>query len=165
MSTSANWTPIEGGCPCGTIRYRLEQSPLIVHCCHCRWCQRESGSAFAVNAMVETKFVKLLSAESPDKVWIPSESGAGQQVARCPSCRFGVWSNYGPSGDVVRMIKAGTLDEPWKINPDIQIYTATKLPWVKLDDSIPAMQEYYDREKVWSKSSLERRDALMKSLA
>jgi hypothetical protein len=40
--------PLEGGCDCGEVRYRLTTRPLIVHCCHCRWCQRESGTAFAL---------------------------------------------------------------------------------------------------------------------
>lgn len=165
MTSSNEQTPLDGGCPCNEIRYRLDQSPLIVHCCHCRSCQKESGSAFKLNAMIETKFVKLLSDTSPEIVPTPSDSGEGQYVHRCPSCKHAVWSNYGHSGDIIRFIKAGTLDEPERAPPNIHIYVRSKLPWVKLDDGIPCMQEFYDREKIWSKSSLERLDELKRSLS
>lgn len=165
MTSSKEWVPIEGACPCNKIRYCLERPPLIVHCCHCRSCQKESGSAFAVNVVVESKYVKLLSSESPELIFTPSDSGGGQQVHRCPSCQHAVWSNYGHSGDVIRFVKAGTLDEPARVPPNINIFVRSKLPWVKLDDSIPCMEEFYDREKVWSKASLERHEELVRSLS
>jgi hypothetical protein len=73
--------PIEGGCDCRTIRYRMETAPLYVHCCHCRWCQRESGASFALNAMIETDRVTLL-ADTPETVDTPSASGKGQKILR-----------------------------------------------------------------------------------
>ena len=85
--------PLEGGCDCGQIRYRVTSAPLVVHCCHCRWCQRESGAAFALNAMIEADRVVHLQAE-PELVETPSASGKGQRVARCPKCRIALWSNY-----------------------------------------------------------------------
>lgn len=93
MASQEEWKPLEGGCPCSRIRYRLDRAPLIVHCCHCTWCQRETGSAFVLNVMLETKFVTLLSAESPEIVFTPSKSGDGQRVARCPSCQHAVVSH------------------------------------------------------------------------
>ena len=157
MTTSKDWQPTEGGCPCGAIRYRLEQSPLIVHCCHCTWCQKESGSAFALNAMIETKFVKLLSTAQPVVVTIPSASGKNQQLHNCPNCQIIVWSNYGDSGDIVRFVRVGTLDDPSVAPPNVHIFTSTKQPWVVLGDGLPIKEEYYLRDEVWLEDSLARR--------
>lgn len=157
--TTSDETPLEGGCTCRAIRFRLTGPPLVVHCCHCTWCQRESGSAFAVNAMIEADRVELL-AGAPEKVLTPSASGAGQTVARCPTCRIAVWSNYAGAGESVRFVRVGTLDEPARLPPDIHIFTSTKQPWVQLPSAVPAVLEYYDSKLVWSAASLERRKAL-----
>ena len=159
-----SWSPQEGGCPCGTIRYRVEQAPLVVHCCHCTYCQKETGSAFALNAMIEAKYVTLLSEEAPHLIRSSTHSGGGQHMARCPKCQFIVWSNYGDSGHFLRFIRVGTLDDPSVAPPDVQIYTSTKQPWVVLNDKIPFREESYDKTEIWSKASLERRDEYMKSL-
>lgn len=164
MATQPEWQPADGGCPCKNIRYRLERPPLIVHCCHCRWCQKESGSAFALNAMIEAKFVTLTSSSQPVAVMTPSESGKGQKMSRCPTCHFVVWSNYGDSGELVRFVRVGTLDDPSIAPPNVHIYTVTKQPWVKLDDSLPIKEEYYVAKEVWPQSSLDRREELIKSL-
>src|SRR3954469_25466601 len=115
----------EGGCTCRHVRYRLTSAPLFVHCCHCRWCQRETGSAFVLNALIEADRVVLLSG-IPDVVLTPSQSGKGQKIARCPSCRIALWSNYHQAGDAVRFVRVGTLDEPDRFPPDIHIYTMSK---------------------------------------
>src|SRR6185437_16541776 len=65
---------MDGGCTCGAIRYRLKAKPLFVHCCHCTWCQRKSGSAFAVNAFIEASQVELLKG-NPERTTLPSASG------------------------------------------------------------------------------------------
>jgi len=148
--------PLDGGCACGHIRYRLTRRPLIVHCCHCRWCQRESGASFALNAMIEADFVLQLTAE-PQLVNTPSQSGLGQLIARCPACRVAVWSNYAGAGPVIRFIRVGTLDAPDHLPPDIHIYTASKQPWVTIAPQAVAVPEYYDRAKYWSAESLARR--------
>ena len=164
MTSTEDWQPAEGGCPCRKIRYRLERSPLVVHCCHCRWCQKESGSAFALNIMIETKFVTLLSDEQSEIVPTPSESGLGQKMARCSTCKFAVWSNYGDTpGDEFRFVRAGTLDDPSKAPPSVHIFTANKQPWVILNDNIPIKEEYYEKEEVWSKASLERLEEMRKA--
>src|ERR1700747_3290691 len=155
--------PLAGGCDCRHVRYQLECPPLFVHCCHCRWCQRESGASFALNAVIEADRVTLLGAE-PEGVNTPSESGKGQKIARCPNCRIAVWSNYAGAGDAVRFVRVGTLDDPDRLPPDIHIFTSTKQPWVVLPPHIPAVAEYYDREKYWPASSLERRRVLMAKL-
>jgi len=164
MTTLQDWSPAEGGCSCGTIRYRLENSPLVVHCCHCTFCQRESTSAFALNAMIETKFVKLLSTEKPVAISIPTASGAKQHMHHCPKCQMVVWSNYGDAGDVVRYVRVGTLDDPSTTPPNIHIFTSTKQPWVILGDDLPVKEEYYQREEIWSKASMERREKLIDDL-
>jgi hypothetical protein len=141
------------------LRYRLLTAPLFVHCCHCRWCQRESGSAFALNAMIETDRVELLEGQ-PEMLENPSASGKGQHFARCPQCRIAVWSHYAGAGPLVSFIRVGTLDEPDRLPPDIHIFTSTRQPWVVLGEGIPAMPEYYDRKKYWPVESLERAQAL-----
>ena len=150
---------LEGGCTCREVRYRLESNPLFVHCCHCRWCQRETGSAFAVNALIEADRVELL-AGMPETVATPSNSGKGQKIARCPTCRVALWSNYAGAGDLIRFVRAGTLDDPGLAPPDIHIYTTTKLPWVVLSEGKPAMPEYYNLYEHWPADSIERRKIL-----
>lgn len=180
--------PLEGGCACGLIRYRLETRPLIVHCCHCTACQRESGSAFAINLLIESKMVTGLPSTTgkipasinssakqagptlvpatghivePELVTVPSESGEGQDLARCPTCRVAVWSRYG-GGSLVKFVKGGTLDEAWKVQPDVQIYTRSKRSFFKLDGSVPEFKEFYRRDEVWRAESLERWEKMMR---
>lgn len=152
--------PIEGGCSCRQVRYRLESRPLFVHCCHCRWCQRESGSSFALNAMIEGDRVTQL-AQSPELVNTPTASGRGQLIARCPACRVAVWSNYASAGPLIKFVRVGTLDNPDLLPPDIHIFTASKQPWVTLPENSPAMEEYYDRELYWPAESPARREVLL----
>jgi hypothetical protein len=145
----------EGGCTCRHVRYRMTSRPMFVHCCHCRWCQRETGTDFALNAMIEADRVELLSGEV-EVVDTPSASGKGQRIWRCPICRIAVWSNYAGAGDGVRFMRAGTLDEPDRLPPDIHIFTMSKQPWVILPKDVPAVREYYDPREMWPKASRER---------
>ena len=147
---------MDGRCTCGAVRYRMSSAPMIVHCCHCRWCQRESGAAFALNAMIESDRVELLGGE-PEIVALPTNSGRGQKVCRCPTCRIALWSNYGGAGDKFRFVRVGTLDEPDQLKPDIHIFTASKQPWVVLPPGIPSVPGYYDRNDHWPEASLKRR--------
>ena len=150
----------EGGCTCRQVRYRMTSKPLFVHCCHCRWCQRESGAAFALNAMIEAGRVELVHGDV-EVVDTPSNSGKGQKYSRCPKCRIAVWSNYAGAGDALRFVRVGSLDEPDRCPPDIHIFTASKQPWVVLPPGTPAVPGYYDRNEMWPKESLERRAAVM----
>ena len=159
MSTD-NILPLDGGCTCGAVRYRMTSKPMFVHCCHCRWCQRETGASFALNALIEADRVSLLKGEV-EVVDTPSNSGKGQRIARCPKCHIAVWSNYAGAGDAVRFIRVGTLDEPDRLPPDIHIFTSSKQPWVVLPSDTPAVAEYYERTAYWPKESLERRSALL----
>jgi hypothetical protein len=151
--------PIEGGCDCRRVRYRLESPPLFVHCCHCRWCQRESGASFALNALIEADRITHLG-DAPELVDTPSNSGAGQQVARCPRCKIAAWSHYAGAGPVVSFVRVGTLDDPDRLPPDIHIFTASKQPWVVIPSGAVAVPAYYDRQQFWPAASLERWAAL-----
>jgi len=151
---------LEGRCTCGEVRYRLKAKPLFVHCCHCRWCQRETGSAFALNALIEAEAVETVAGE-PVGVTTPSESGKGQIIHRCPTCQVAVWSVYSGAGPDFRFIRVGTLDDPDACPPDIHIYTESKQPWVVLPQHVPAMAQYYRRSEHWPKESLARREAVL----
>lgn len=134
----------------------MRGKPLIVHCCHCRWCQRETGTAFALNAVIEADRVTLLAGE-PEVVLTPSNSGKGQSISRCPVCRIAVWSNYAGAGDALRFVRVGTLDNPDAFPPDIHIYTESKQPWVVIPAGARAVPQYYKSAEVWSEESLARR--------
>ncbi|MDP3796914.1 MAG: GFA family protein [Polaromonas sp.] len=150
----------DGGCTCGFVRYRMTTKPLFVHCCHCRWCQRETGASFALNAMIEADRVQLRQGEV-EVINTPSQSGKGQRISRCPRCHIAVWSNYAGAGDAVRFVRVGTLDEPDRLPPDIHIFTASKQPWVVLPPDTPAVPEYYKASQLWPQESLERRAVLL----
>ncbi len=147
----------DGGCDCGAVRYRMEDRPLFVHCCHCRWCQRETGAAFALNAMIESDRVTTLTGE-PEMVLTPSASGRGQKIARCPKCRLALWSHY--SSDKVKFVRVGTLDNPDLLPPDIHIFTSTKQPWVVIPPRALSVEEFYDWTEVWPDYAKERRAAI-----
>jgi len=146
---------LDGGCTCRQVRYRVTGRPMIVHCCHCRWCQRETGTAFALNAMYEADRVAV-TAGAAELVDTPTLSGKGQKIWRCPACRIALWSNYSGAGDAVRFLRVGTLDQPDLLPPDIHIYTASKQPWVVIPPGMPAVPEYYDRKSYWPEASLAR---------
>jgi hypothetical protein len=148
----------EGGCSCGEVRYRLASEPLFVHCCHCLNCQRQTGSAFVVNLLIEGDRVELLAGE-PQPVDVPRDDGSRQRIFRCPSCQVAVFSEYG--GRAVRFVRGGTLDEPSSITPDVHIYTRSKVDWFTLPESVPAFEEYYDMRALWPPASLERFDAAL----
>ena len=146
----------EGGCSCGEVRYRLTSEPLFVHCCHCLNCQRQTGSAFVINVLIEADRVELLAGE-PQVVPVPRGSKT-QRIFRCPTCQIALFSIY--TRATVRFVRAGTLDDPSSIEPDVHIYTRSKVPWVQLPESTPAFETYYDTEKLWPTASLERLAAL-----
>jgi hypothetical protein len=143
----------EGGCSCGAVRYRLASEPLFVHCCHCLNCQRQTGSAFVINLLIESDRVELLAGR-PEPVDVPRDDGSAQRVYRCPACQVAVFSEYG--GPAVKFVRAGTLDDPASVAPDVHIYTRSKLPWVELPESVPAVEVYYDTDELWPPESLER---------
>jgi hypothetical protein len=146
--------PLEGGCACGAVRYRLVAEPLVVHCCHCLNCQRQTGSAFVINVLIEADRVEVVSGE-PQPVDVPRDDPKSiQRIYRCPSCQTAVFSEYG--GPAIWFVRGGTLDEPSRVEPDVHIYTKSKLPWVTLPDSAPAFAAFYDVKKVWPAETLDR---------
>jgi hypothetical protein len=154
---------LEGRCTCGQVRYRVSGRPLFVHCCHCRWCQRETGSAFALNALFESDRVELLQG-SVEAVDTPSASGKGQQIVRCPRCRVALWSHYAGAGEAVSFLRVGTLDEPDRLPPDIHIFTESKQPWLALPEGVPSVPEYYSLKEYWPPESIERLQAAKNKL-
>ncbi|HVX97478.1 MAG TPA: GFA family protein [Polyangia bacterium] len=154
---------LEGGCACGAVRYTLKSAPLFVHCCHCRDCQRQTGSAFVLNALIETARVERRGAE-PVRSEMPTDSGRPHGVYRCPTCGTALWSEYGGVAPL-RFVRVGTLDEPTALAPTVHIYTRSKQPWITLPAGIPAFEAYYDSAKLWPAESLARRAALFANAA
>jgi hypothetical protein len=151
-------TELTGGCACGKVRYRLGSAPMFVNCCHCRDCQRQTGSAFVLNALIETDRIVLLQGD-PVPNPLPTDSGRPHRVFRCPECRTALWSEYG-GVEKLRFVRVGTLDDPAALAPDVHIYTRSKLPWVGLPAGVPAFEAYYDSKTLWPAASLERRRAI-----
>ena len=151
---------LEGGCACGEVRYRLTSEPLFTNCCHCLNCQRQTGSAFVINVLIETERVELLGVE-PQAVDVPRDDGSTQRIFRCPTCQVAVFSQY--TRPEVRFVRAGTLDQPSRVAPDAHIFTRSKLSWVTLPDSVPAFEVYYDMAELWPAASRERLEAILAS--
>ncbi len=151
---------ISGHCTCGTVHYRADVAPLITHCCHCSWCQRETGSAFVVNALVERD--QLVVEGLVEIVDTPSCSGRGQKITRCPTCRVALWSSY--SSPAFAFVRVGTMDEPSRFPPDVHIFTSTRQPWVQLPDGVLAFTEFYDIPSVWSQEARARAAAAKERL-
>jgi hypothetical protein len=150
---------LEGGCACAAVRYRLASPPMFVHCCHCRDCQRQTGSAFVINALIETDRIVLLAGD-PGPVAMPTDSGRPHLIYRCSNCRTAVWSEYGGLA-ALRFVRVGTLDNPAALSPDVHIYVRSKLPWVTLPNAVPTFEAYYDARRLWPAASLERRRAIL----
>jgi hypothetical protein len=147
----------EGGCACGAVRYALTSAPLFVHCCHCLNCQRQTGSAFVINLLIEADRVERL-AGAPEAVDAPRDDGSAQSIFRCPDCQVAVYSQYGRPD--VLFVRAGTLDEPRGVVPDVHIYTRSKVGWVALPEDAAAFDVYYDMKRLWPRESLDRLRAL-----
>lgn len=136
---------MEGRCACGEVRYRLAGAPFAVHCCHCRSCQRETGSAFVINGLIETGMVEVVAGE-PVTVDTPSDSGKGQKVVRCPACHVALWSHYGGMGEKAAFVRVGTLEDPDACPPQVHVFVRSKQPWVALPESAPAFEVFYGRD-------------------
>ncbi len=155
MAATTTTTGLTGGCACGAVRYSLTTAPMFVHCCHCRDCQRQTGSAFVINALIETDRIEVAHGR-PEPVSVPTDSGRPHDIHRCPTCQTALWSDYG-ARPALRFVRVGTLDDPAALTPDVHIFTRTRLPWVTLPPDRPAFEVYYDAAKLWPAESLERR--------
>ena len=149
----------EGGCASGEVRDRLTSPPMFNHCCHCLDCQRQTGSAFVLNALIETDRIEVLKGE-PKPTTMPTDSGRPHDVYRCPTCLTALWSDYGRR-PALRFVRMGTLDDPSALKPDVHIFTRSKQPWVGLPAEVPAVAIYYDMERLWPAESLARRRAAL----
>ena len=159
MTKLDEFLPLNGRCTCSKVKYQLLNKPLFVHCCHCTWCQRETGASFALNAFIETHNVKLLQGKT-ETIYTPTSSSGGQKIIRCASCKIALWSHYSGAGDVISLVRIGTLDDSNALQPDIHIYTSTQQHWLKLSDDIPKVEEYYQKKDYWPAESIERFDTL-----
>jgi hypothetical protein len=151
--------PYSGTCSCGEIQYRLLAEPMFVHCCHCLDCQKQTGGAFAINALIEASNVEIVEGV-PHGVTMPTESGRPHIIYRCPKCQVALWSVYGGRHQI-RFVRVSTLDTPHDIFPDVHIFTRSKVPWVALPPAVRAFEVYYDVEKEWPEESRARRKAAM----
>jgi hypothetical protein len=150
-------TRLTGGCSCGAVRYELASEPIFVHCCHCLDCQRQTGSAFVINAIIETDRIRMLSGV-PQPVRVPTDSGRPHDIYRCPSCQVALWSDYG-GRPYLRFVRVGTLDQPSRVRPDVHVYTRSKVRWVTLPLEVPAFAAFYDFKSLWPSEAQERRAA------
>jgi hypothetical protein len=151
--------PIEGGCDCGRVRYRLKTSPMFTQCCHCYRCQRRTGSAFVINALIEEDRVESLGLQ-PEKRTCHAANFNHQHLFECPVCCVTLWSTYDSEGGFTRFVRVGTLDDPSKIKPDIHIYVSSKQPWVSIPDGVLSVPESYKHKEVWPKDKLERQEVI-----
>ena len=149
----------DGRCACGEVRYRLTSRPMFVHCCHCLDCQRQTGSAFVLNALIETDRIEMLAGE-PAAVPVPTDSGGPHDVYRCRTCQTALWRDYGRRPGM-RFVRVGTLEDPAAIPPDVHIFTRSKQPWVGLPPDVPAFAVYYDTKTLWPAEALARRRAAL----
>jgi hypothetical protein len=149
---------LDGGCACGRTRYGVTAPPLFVHCCHCLRCQRETGSAFVLNALIETDRLDFFGA-SPVAIGVPTDSGKSHRIFRCEACETALCSEYG-GVEKLRFVRVGTLDAPHALSPDVHIHTRSKVPWVALPAGVPAFETYYDSKLLWPAESLKRRAAI-----
>ena len=155
IATTASESPLDGGCACGQVRYRLHREPLFVHCCHCTRCQRETGGPFAHHAMIEFSAFSVQAGE-PEFVLVPTDSGGRHWVARCPHCRTAMWNEHGSRRSITRYVRVGTLDEPARCPPRAHIYARSCQPWIALGSDAPAFDAYYDATTTWPPESLAR---------
>ncbi len=153
---------MKGQCSCGAVHYEISDSPLFVHACHCINCQRQSGSAHALNAMIESHCIKQISG-STEGIIMETGSGMGQTIHRCSNCKIALWSTYAALGEDFSFIRVGSLENPGAFPPDINIFTKSKQHWVQLKEGIPAVKEFYDPSDVWPKESLVRMQAVMEA--
>jgi hypothetical protein len=151
---------LDGGCSCGAVRYRLRSEPLFVHCCHCLNCQRQTGSAFAINVLIEAVSVEIVAGD-PRPVDVPRDDGSTQRIFRCPACQVAVYSEY--TRPQVWFVRAGTLDDPSQVSPDVHIFTRSKRDWIALPESVPAFEVYYDTKALWPPVRYDRLRAALAS--
>lgn len=145
---------MKGRCSCGEVKIEILAKPMIVQCCHCTYCQRESGSAFAINLVIERS--NLVVTGETRAVSLSSASGKGQTMHRCLTCHDALWSHYLSATEGFAFVRVGVLDDRAQITPDVHIWTSTKLPWVVLPADTEHFDGYYNPKETWSAETLAR---------
>jgi hypothetical protein len=123
---------MDGGCTCGRVRYRIEGEPIFAHCCHCRQCQKLSGSAFVMNALIERDRVQVTAGADA----LGDETGQG----RCRDCHTLLWGTHRVFGDGILFLRAGTLDEGDRIAPGAHFFVRSKHGWVIVPEGTPSFE-------------------------
>jgi hypothetical protein len=129
---------LQGGCTCGLVRYRLKKKPITVNACHCRFCQRLSGSAFALNAMIETEYVEMIGKGEPELIHIPTDLSERTRAWRCPTCSVLLFNDHMLMNENIRFVRVGTLEEGERLPPDAHYFVSRKHPWIVVPDNVPA---------------------------
>ena len=122
--------PVEGGCACGAVRYRLKASPLSVYNCHCKDCQRYSGAAWSMSMIVKDPDLELLSGTLA-QYRRTADSGNVIVMNFCANCYGWMWND--PPAPGVKVARAGTLDDMDWAAPVGNIWTDSKAAWVDID--------------------------------
>ncbi|WP_417266918.1 GFA family protein [Celeribacter baekdonensis] len=151
---------MHGRCTCGEIEYALGDSFMCVHSCHCTWCQRETGSAFALNGLIERAKLTVIKG-TPMEVETASNSGKGQTIVRCPACHVVLWSHYSGAGRALAFVRVGTLEQAREITPDVFIFTSTAVPWMRFPDGAKVYPNYYPTKEVWTPEAIARRNVAL----
>jgi hypothetical protein len=145
----------EGGCACGAMRYRLKNEPIYVNNCHCRQCQRQTGSTSVVNAFTEAENFEVLQGESWQHT-VKAGSGGPHTIFRCSECGTAIYSQYPRFGPLGIGVRVGTLDDPGSLTPDATIFIVERMPWVTLPEGIPHFESYYDPPEILPPARAER---------
>lgn len=142
------------GCGCGKVTYQMSSDPMFMHCCHCQECQRQTGSAYVLNAIIEADRISWNGKTTEHTLATPS--GKGQIITRCASCGTAVFSSYLVRLGKLKYIRVGTLDDPDLCPPTVQIFTASKPVWVPLNQDIPIFESFCEFKDVWPEEAYRR---------
>ena len=147
MSADTPFTPLDGGCRCEQVRFRIEAAPIITQCCHCRECQNVTGSAFAINTMIESRHVSTVAGHP-----VLFVSDDGQSSMQCAACGSNVWAFHRHFGDAVAFIGVGRLDEGERLPPEVHYFTRSRHPWVSTPANLPAFETLGDAGKAGARA-------------
>jgi hypothetical protein len=125
----------EGGCICGAVRYRVSGKPAIGLVCHCRFCQRRSGSAFAVIGYFDERSVEIVKGKLALHEHRSDESGRWLRIEFCPACGTTV-THTAELRPGMRAIAGSSFDEPDWFRIERHIWTRSKRPWVQIPPDV-----------------------------
>lgn len=139
--------PFSGGCTCGAIRYECAAEPVAMIKCHCRYCQRATGGAFAPAVLVPTDSFKLTRG-TPRYYLTPSAAGGRHQRGFCADCGSRLTGGENPDRQTgVVGVNAGSLDDPGAFLPEMDIWVSDAQPWDHMDPKLPKFETYPPSEK------------------